>query len=202
MTFLNYTQLKILFPMENKIKLLVYCNVLMLVLILGAASFYLFNQKGKDIVYVNSNKLLLGYAGMQAVEAEYQATTAEWVQKVDTLQQELQFAVTQYELEKTKLKPGEEQFRREQLQRKESQFLNYRSAIQEKMKEEEQRLQGKVLEDINRFMKVYGKEKGYSIIMAATTVGNIVYAEEGKDVTDDVLDELNAQYSLTSRVEQ
>jgi hypothetical protein len=44
-----------------------------------------------------------------------------------------------------------------------------------------------ILAEINTYIKQYGKEKGYDFILGATDNGNIVYAAEGKDITDDVL---------------
>jgi outer membrane protein len=48
----------------------------------------------------------------------------------------------------------------------------------------------KVLEQINAEVKIYGKEHGYDVRMAATHAGNLVYAEETMDLTDKILERL------------
>lgn len=52
-----------------------------------------------------------------------------------------------------------------------------------------------VVNEVNAFLKEYGEEKGYTIIMAATEYGNIAYADEDLDITDEVLERLNKQYA-------
>jgi outer membrane protein len=54
---------------------------------------------------------------------------------------------------------------------------------------------GDVLTQINAYLKKYGKAKGYKIVMAATEYGNIAYADEGLDITADVLVGLNKEYA-------
>ena len=52
-----------------------------------------------------------------------------------------------------------------------------------------------IVNDINDFVKEYGEQKGYRIIFGATGGGTIMYAQEGSDLTDEVLEELNAQFT-------
>ena len=42
------------------------------------------------------------------------------------------------------------------------------------------------------FVADYGEEKGYTYIFGSNESANIMYAEEGLDITDEVLEELNA----------
>ncbi|GGF27937.1 hypothetical protein GCM10011383_44550 [Hymenobacter cavernae] len=77
---------------------------------------------------------------------------------------------------------------------KEQQLQQYREAIQQKAVAEQQRLDKETLDEINAYLKQYGKEKGYDFILGATEQGNIVYAAEGKDITEEVLTGLNQQY--------
>lgn len=52
-----------------------------------------------------------------------------------------------------------------------------------------------MLEEVNTYIKQYGKEKGYDFTLGATDNGNIVHAAEGTDVTEAVLTALNKQYA-------
>ena len=72
--------------------------------------------------------------------------------------------------------------------------MHYRQAIQEKAQSEEAHSNQVILGEINGYIKYYGKEKGYDFILGATDNGNIVYAAEGKDITEEVLAGLNKQY--------
>ena len=50
-------------------------------------------------------------------------------------------------------------------------------------------------DSINAFMKEYNKEKGYSFIISNTNLDNLLYADEQYNITQEVVDGLNARYS-------
>ncbi|OGX87430.1 hypothetical protein BEN47_10910 [Hymenobacter lapidarius] len=81
-----------------------------------------------------------------------------------------------------------------QAKAKRQEFLQYRQAIEQKIQVEEARINQEILAEINLYIKQYGKNKGYDFILGATENGNIVYAAEGKDITEDVLNGLNNKY--------
>lgn len=132
-----------------------------------------------DIYYVNPNKLLQGYHGA-AVQHEIFVTKAkEWKQRVDSLNFELQAMTNAPANVRTS---------------KAQQLMRYRDAVQQQAQQENERLTKAVLEEINVYLKQYGKEKGYTFILGATDSGNIVYAAPGTDISEEVLKGLNAQY--------
>lgn len=133
----------------------------------------------QHVCYVNPNKLLQGYHGAIAQHELFKAKAQSWQQRVDSLSTELQ---------SSSKSPAATRATKEQ------QLLRYRDVIQQQAQQENQRLTKTVLDEINAYLKQYGKEKGYTFILGATENGNIVYAADGTDITDDVLKGLNAQY--------
>lgn len=126
--------------------------------------------------YIDSNKLAINYHGTTAKHKAFLNQAKTWQANLDSLTTEM-----------AALPPA-------QAKAKEQQFLQYRQAIQQKAQAEEARVNQEILTEINAYIKQYGKEKGYDFILGATENGNIVYAAEGKDITDDVLAGLNKQY--------
>lgn len=47
---------------------------------------------------------------------------------------------------------------------------------------------------INRYISVYGKEKGYDFILGASGNGNLMYAKESVDITKEVIEYINKEY--------
>lgn len=131
------------------------------------------------LVYVNPNKLLQGYHGAQAQHELFQAKARDWQLRIDSLGTELQALHSAPPATRAA---------------KEQQLGQYREAIQQRAQQENQRLTQAVLAEINAYLKQYGKQKGYTFILGATESGNIVYAADEADVTDDVLKGLNDQY--------
>ena len=67
-------------------------------------------------------------------------------------------------------------------------------AIQKQIKEEDKKATQTVINDINDYVKAYGKKQGHQIIFGASGSGNIMYANEASDLTQDVLEGLNAEF--------
>ncbi len=141
--------------------------------------FLLTSCNSEKLFYVNPNKILQGYHGATIQHELFQAKTRDWQLRIDSLGTELQ-ALSQA--------PAATRAAKEQ------QLVRYRSAIEQRAQQENQHLTQAVLAEINAYLQQYGKEKGYTFILGATEGGNIVYAAEGTDITDDVLQGLNAQY--------
>lgn len=151
-----------------------------LLICLGIGSFLIAcNGSIANIKYINSNKILQEYHGASIQHELFQAKTQDWQQRVDSLNTELQ-ALSKVPTATRAIK--------------EKQILHYREAIQQQAQQENQRLTKAVLEEINAYLKQYGKERGYIFILGATESGNIVYAADGTDITEEVLKGLNAQY--------
>jgi outer membrane protein len=72
--------------------------------------------------------------------------------------------------------------------------MDYQQAMNTQAQQEDQKMTGEVLTQINAYLKKYGKAHGYKIVMAATEYGNIAYADESLDITADVLKGLNEEY--------
>jgi outer membrane protein len=165
--------------------------------LLGASVLVLFilhMQQTPALVYVDAQKLVIGYKGMQAARAEFEAKAQAWKANLDTLNMELEQRVRDFEASKGSLSPRERKLTEELIRSKQEQFVSYQQAIQEKVQKEDQELSKKVMDELNAYIKKYGEKNGYSIILAATQYGNIAYAEKGMDVTEEVLKGINNAY--------
>lgn len=149
------------------------------------------NQK---LVYIDSSKLLAGYQGMKDAQADFQTKSKTWKANVDTLMAEVQRSIMDYEKESPKMSTKEKELSRELIKTKQKQLQDYQRAIQEQSAQKDQEMTQQVLVKVNTFLTEYGKSKDYNIIFGATTAGNIIYAEEAMDITDEVLELLNSQY--------
>lgn len=147
------------------------------------------------IAYVDSIKLINGYKGMVQARKAYEAKTGVWRSNLDSLKSEFEARVKEYEANHGKLSNKEKEVTEELLRTKQEQFINYQRVIEEKIQAEDQQLTTAVLGKVNDYIKKYGEEQGYEIIMAATQYGNIVYADKGKDITEEVLEGLNGEAS-------
>jgi outer membrane protein len=154
----------------------------------------LFFFKKENIVYVDSLKLLSQYKGTIAARAEYEKKTLVWKANIDTLTTELNDQINQYQKDKPKLSAREKKLTEDLIGSKQQQLENYKGAISENATKEDQAITSQVFKEISDFLKKYGENHGYDYILGATNIGNVMYARNGKNITEDILKELNAGF--------
>lgn len=186
----NYHQPKPV--MKSKIQLAI--SLLNLVAVILFATYYILSS-GQEIVYVDSIRLMNKYKGIDEVKNEMKRKAQILNTNLDTLKSELNSKISEYELSKYKMTSKEKRLMEELLSTKEDQIINYQQVVSEKIQKENTDLLNKVQSRVNEFIKRYGEQNGYTIIMAATQYGNIVYAQNEIDITDEVIDGLNREYS-------
>lgn len=52
----------------------------------------------------------------------------------------------------------------------------------------------KLMDKVNAYIKKYGEEHDYSLILAATPYGNIAFGEVGIDLTVEIANGLNKEF--------
>lgn len=164
-----------------------------LAILLALISFY-FAKTSSELVYVDVNKLIEGYKRTKIAKAEFDKKAATMKGNIDSLMTGWQKELQAYEKERVSLSPKELKLKQELLQNKQQQINGYQEAIQKKIQEEDKKVTQTVINDINDYVKEYGKSHGYKIIFGASGGGNIMYATESSDLTEEVLKGLNADY--------
>lgn len=135
--------------------------------------------------YVVSVKLYEKYEGKIEIEKKIMKTQTQSKLFYDSLQLELQYlqkAVEQGNADKSTLEQKYEKYG--------SMYRVYQSTNQEEM----EKFNKQIWNQINEYVKQYGKENGYSFIYGATGDGGIMYADSKSDITDDVLKYINKKY--------
>ena len=153
----------------------------------------------KKIVYVDSLKLISNYKGAKVAKQAYELKASVWRANLDTLMAELNREIAKYEKDKVKMSAREKKLSEELIASKQQQLQSYQQVTADNAAKEDKEITGKVFSEINDFLKQYGEEKGYEFIMAATNAGNIVFAKKGNDITEEVLEKMNADYQSTHK---
>lgn len=154
---------------------------------------YYFTSRN-ELVYVESNKLLDQYQGMIDARKVYQQKALTWQANIDTLSNEVKRQIGDYEKEMSRMTRKEKQLSEELIRTKQQQLNEYQQAMNAKAQQEDAEMTQRVLSQVNGYLKRYGEEKGYKVILAATDYGNIAYAEERFNITDEVILGLNSEY--------
>lgn len=83
---------------------------------------------------------------------------------------------------------------RDKIIAKQQELQSLQQEMSDKSTMEEIEMSKKVFEEVTSFLEEYNKSKGYSIILATTMPGAVLYAEQGLDITSEVIEGLNARY--------
>lgn len=83
---------------------------------------------------------------------------------------------------------------RDQLLVKQENLRRLQQEMIDKTAREQSDLNKKLLEEITNFLQEYNKERGFSIVLSTQIGGNVLYAENGFDITRDVVTLLNEKY--------
>lgn len=162
--------------------------------LLASLATIVISPSKSELVYVDVNQLLEGYDRTKVEQKAFEKKTSVMKANVDSLMTDWQDELKTYERERASMTEKELALKQELLQNKQQQINNYQQAIQKQIQEEDQKMTQTVVNDINDYVKEYGKHHGHRIIFGAQGSGNIMYAEQGADLTDKILEGLNKQY--------
>ncbi len=176
--------------MNNKLH-----STILIILTLGMGFLYYQQYSSSKTAYVDTNRLLSEYQGMIDARLDFQQKTKQWKLNIDTLASEAKKAIKEYEDDKMVMSKKEKHLSEELIRSKQQQLASYQKAMNEKAAQEDQQLTTNVIEQVNAYIEKHGKHHNYEIILAATDYGNIAYAQDGLDITEEVLTGLNKQYS-------
>lgn len=161
--------------------------------VLSVVAIYM-AKSSSQLVYVDVNKLIQGYSRTKIAKAEFDKKANVMKANIDSLVGNWQKELKNYEKERASLPPKELKLKQELLGNKQQQINGYQEAIQKKIQEEDKKMTQTVINDINDYIKEYGKKHNYKIIFGASGGGNIMYADESSDLTEEVLKGLNEEY--------
>lgn len=168
--------------------------VLAIAAILLSASSVYFSLNSSELVYVDVNKLLDGYKRTKVEREKFQVKAKTLNANVDSLVTDWQKELKNYEKERSKMTSKEKELKQELLSNKQQQINNYQQAIQKQIQEEDKKSTQTVINDINDYVKDYGKTHNHKIIFGASGAGNIMYADKTTDLTETILEGLNTEY--------
>lgn len=166
-------------------------NSIVIALLVGTwVVFGFLHFKSKKLAYIDTAKLMEESTRMKNLREVLQKKAGEGKARVDTLTMQFEMAIKLHEKQVNKMSAKERQLAEELLRAKQKQLVQYQQAMQQKLQQEEQKMNMDELRSINLVITEYGKKKGYDLIFA-TANGNIAYASDAVNVTEEVIELVN-----------
>jgi outer membrane protein len=152
--------------------------------------------------YVDTSLLMKEYTEAKDLEAKYKAKSEE-------KGRQLQAEINRFKQEATNFQAqaqanGQEwaQKKGAELQKKEQQLTYAQQALTQELQQESSVEMDSLVSKVKKFIKTYGKEKGYSYIYGTGDAASILYAEDKFDITKDIITKLNDKYKNPVKTEE
>ena len=149
-------------------------------------------QEQQKIAYIDNAKVVNEFQKKVDFEKKFQVKVTAFNKKADSLDKAIQMEAQLFQAKAAKMsqKTAESEYQA-LLQKKQMQDYQLQA--------EEQSLQGEgqkkidtLIKEVKAFVKDYGKKNGYTYILGANDAGSVMYGEESNDITQVVIDALNA----------
>lgn len=143
------------------------------------------------IVYVNTDSLLDNYTYFKQKRAQLEKKQERLENELDAAVSALEKEVEQYQNQAGTMTPTLRQITEENLMKKEQDILKKRQDLLKQFRDEEEKVQEEIHDDLNNFLKEFNKDKNYSFILGYSRGSGILLAHDSLDITGAVLQGLN-----------
>ena len=88
------------------------------------------------------------------------------------------------------------------MQRREQQLAQAQQGLQMQLQQESGKEMDSLVKGVKKFIKDYGKEKGYDYIYGTGDAASVLYAKDSYDITKDIIKLLNEKYKSAPKAEE
>lgn len=142
--------------------------------------------------YVDTTKLIQEYSEMKEVEADFTERSEMLKRELDSAARGFQQEVKEYQENMATMSQAERQETEQKLMQQQQMLQQQQQVRSGQLRQESDAVVDSLITKVKDFVADYGKEHDYKYIFGSNESANIMYAEEGLDITQEILEELNA----------
>ena len=162
----------------------------LIMVVLVAAGLTSCNEQ--KTAYVDTTKLIQEYKEMKDVEQEFTSKSDKVKVQLDSLAQSFQKEVQVYQEGMASMSTTQRQETEDQLMRKQQTIQQQQQMMGNQLREESDVVIDSIVNKVKDYVKDYGKKNNYTYIFGSNESANIMYAKDGLDITEEILEKLNA----------
>ena len=141
--------------------------------------------------YVDTTKHIQEFSEMKEVEAKFTTRSESLKRELDSVARGFQADVQEYQENMATMSQAERQAAEQELMQRQQMLQQQQQMRSGQLRQESDVVIDSLITKVKDFVKVYGEENDYTYIFGSNESANIMYAEEGLDITQEVLEELN-----------
>jgi len=164
---------------------------LLLVFLIAAGLTSCTEQK---TAYVDTTKIIKEYREMKEVEEEFTSKSDKVKTQLDSLAQSFQKEVQEYQASMNGMSTAQRQEKEQELMAKQQTIQQQQQMMGNQLRQESDVVIDSIVTKVKEYVKEYGKENDYTYIFGSNESANIMYAKDGLDITEEILEKLNESY--------
>jgi outer membrane protein len=147
--------------------------------------------------YVDTSELMKEYTEAKDLEAKYKAQAQEKGRQLEAEINRFKQEASNFQAQAQANGQEWAQKKGAELQKREQQLGYAQQALSQQLQMESSKEMDSLVSGVKKFIKAYGKEKGYAYIYGTGDAASILYAEDKFDITKDIIKALNEKYKTS-----
>ncbi|TQD40735.1 OmpH family outer membrane protein [Haloflavibacter putidus] len=172
-----------------------------LILSIAAVALLVSCNETEKTAYVDNTELIKEYKEMKSTESRFNKKMEKLKTELDSVAKVFQLEVQEYQQQAESMSMQDRQKREQELMQKQQVLQQQQQRQSNRLRQESDAVIDSLIDTVKDFVVDYGKEHNYTYIFGSNETANIMYAKEGKDITDDVLKALNKEDNKTDKAE-
>jgi len=188
-------------PIKNKQEIAMKRTIIIIALALSIVSCNKSTQETKTMktAFVDTSKLLEDYTEAKDIEAKYKNKSTEMGKELEAEIASFKAAAADFQKRAPSMGQIWAQENGAKLQRREQELSYAQDAMLQQLRQESGVEMDTLVKQVKKFIKDYGKEKGYDYIYGTGEAVSILYGQEKYDITKDIVKLLNDKYKAPKK---
>jgi len=164
-------------------------------LLIVAVALILASCNQTKVAYIDIEVLMKDYDATKALETSLKAKQEVMAKELDSIGAPFKLKVQQYYQAAQKM-TAQKRAEAEQALQQEQQFIQSKQQQASQLLQQENQDKSEILtKKVDSLVAVYAKSKGYNLVLGTSGKGTVMYGDESLNVTAEVLDILNIDFS-------
>lgn len=152
--------------------------------------------------YVDNTVLIQDYYKMKTTEARFEKKSQTLSQELDSVAKEFQQEVQEFQEGMGRMSAKQKEQKQSELMQKQQRLQQQQQMKSQMLRQESDQAIDSIISEVKDFVAEYGKERNYAFIFGSNESANIMYAKEGLDITEDILERMNAGQETKEEAEE
>ena len=152
--------------------------------------------------YIDTSELMKEYTEAKDLEAKYKTKAEEKGRQLEAEINRFKQEAAGFQAQAQANGQAWAQQKGAELQKKEQQLSYAQQALSQELQQESGKEMDSLVSGVKKYIKSYGKEKGYAYIYGTGDAASILYAEDKFDITKEIIKALNDKYKTAAKTEE